>query len=178
MWNICNIQITHLQHVSEKQIKHREQKTCNTHVQLLQHMQHLDLLLQHSRETIATYLLKHLKCTLAIYAFSATSLCCLEEIEAHQHLKFIGVELAGSAERPARGDAMPSSASQLCSAPRHKPLEAPWELNLDPCEERVPVTATIGGRGEAACRHHHHWRGREGIAEESIGEEETPLEGK
>jgi hypothetical protein len=54
-------------------------------------------------------------------------------MEARWHLKFIGVELAGGAERPARADVTLSSASQPHFVPRHRPLEVPWELDLDPC---------------------------------------------
>jgi hypothetical protein len=79
-----------------------------------------------------------------------------------------------------QGDAMPLSASQSRSTPCHRPLEAPWELDLDldPRGRRVPAAATIVGRGEAACCHCHHWGGREEIATESIGEEEAPSERK
>jgi hypothetical protein len=68
-------------------------------------MQHVNLLVQYSYETLATYLkyLKHLKYTLTTYTFSVTSLCYLEEWrlvglwsspEAATPVALIGNELA------------------------------------------------------------------------------------
>jgi hypothetical protein len=68
--NIHNIQIKC--HICEKCMQHPDKHTCNNtskntdetletdlcnmHIQPLQHVQHSDILLQHSFETIATYL--------------------------------------------------------------------------------------------------------------------------
>jgi hypothetical protein len=58
VWNICNIQINtlRLQNTSEKTDKTLGTDICNMRVQPLQHIQHLNLLLQHPYETLATYL--------------------------------------------------------------------------------------------------------------------------
>jgi hypothetical protein len=68
---------------------------CNIHIQPLQHMQHSDILLQHSLETIATYAPlkhpKHLKGTLATCVFSTSQhLLAACEMEARQHVEFTG----------------------------------------------------------------------------------------
>jgi hypothetical protein len=72
-------------------------------------------------------------------------------MEAHRHLKFISVELAGGAERPTRGDAMLSSASQPRYTPRHRPLE------------RAMRTGYGSARGEGGRRHHHRWERGGGV---------------
>ena len=47
---------TYLKHTSENTDETLETDLCNIRVQPLQHMQHLDLLLQHPHKTTATYL--------------------------------------------------------------------------------------------------------------------------
>jgi uncharacterized membrane-anchored protein YhcB (DUF1043 family) len=62
--NTCNIYVKHMEHLNKNACNIRLEKigetsgieACNIRVQLLQHMQYPDPLLQHLYKTLATYL--------------------------------------------------------------------------------------------------------------------------
>jgi hypothetical protein len=128
-------------------------------------MQHLDLLIQHPYETTATYLWNIWNVNLQHALLAQTSLYCLREIDTRRHLKFIDVELTGGTERPARRDAMPSSASHLRSTPRHQNHWGGREgiTTESICEKEAPPE---GKERERCCRkrngHHGCHRNRAG----------------
>jgi hypothetical protein len=90
--NTCNICVKHMQHPNKHTCNVRLEKTdetfgtdaCNIRVEPLQHMQHPDLLLQHTYENtcnIPLKHLKHLKCTLATCVFKCNIYLLLGQIE-------------------------------------------------------------------------------------------------